>query len=127
MNFPLGRRPFRMANALVMPYVIAFNSTVCLDRYADIARAAGIEGKDDGTLVARFLEVLQNMRKDIGIPMSICAAAEQRNVLDSYHEETLIDNAMLDGCAQTNPRPYTAQDVKNLYQAAFHGTVPLLS
>ena len=70
----------------------------------------------------RLLAALQELRRAANIPMSICAAAERCGTQSMYDPDRLVQKAMLDGCAETNPREFTSDDVAALYRAAYQGT-----
>lgn len=120
------RIPHGMANALVMPYVIAFNSKSAAHRYADLAKMAGIAGQDDQEATRQLIAALQELRCAANIPMSISAASERCGTQLMYDPNHLTQRAMLDGCAETNPREFTSDDIVALYRAAYQGTDPLL-
>lgn len=120
------RIPHGMANALVMPYVIAFNSKSAAHRYADLAQMAGIAGQDDQEATRQLIAALQELRCAANIPMSISAASERCGTQLMYDPNHLAQRAMLDGCAETNPREFTSDDIVALYRAAYQGTDPLL-
>lgn len=120
------RVPHGMANALVMPYVVAFNCRGAANRYAGLARTIGITGSDERDMTMRLITALQKLRCEAGIPMSIREAAERCGTDTAFDLELLAQKAMLDGCAQTNPRDFTTEDLRQLYREAYQGSDPLL-
>ncbi|MCB9786323.1 MAG: iron-containing alcohol dehydrogenase [Deltaproteobacteria bacterium] len=99
-----------LANAVVLPYVVAFNREAAAERYALVERRLGLsEG---------LMEWLLALRRDIGIPHTLGEAGVSRALL-----EALSDQAIADGCHGSNPRPCSRDDLRNLYVAAFDGNL----
>lgn len=97
-----------LANAIVLPYVVAFNREAARDAYELVERRCGLNQSLEETLVS--------LRATTGIPHTLAAAGVDRGLL-----EALSDQAILDGCHASNPRPCTRDDLRALYIAAFDG------
>lgn len=122
-NIPHGR-----ANAILLPHVIAYNAEKpekfpsfpkanvfkAEQRYAEIAKFVGIEGKTDMELVANFIKAVKNLAKKINIPMSVkeCGIAEK-----DYRAKIkdLAYKAFEDQCTTANPRYPLVVDIEKIY------------
>jgi alcohol dehydrogenase class IV len=114
--------PHGRANAVVMPNVIAFNAEASAERYADVARALGVSGKDSGELVSGLIEKLFELMTQIDMPRSI---AELDIAADAWDEalEVAARNAFDDGCTGDNVRQPTYGDLKGIYMRSREGLV----
>lgn len=97
-----------LANAIVLPYVVAFNRDAAKDAYALVERRCGLSMSLVDTLIA--------LKERIGIPRTLTEAGVDPGLL-----EALSDQAVLDGCHESNPRPCSREDLRALYVAAFEG------
>jgi len=105
-----------IANAIMMPPLMKFNLEYAQKGYADIATALGVDTSSmsiDETASAAIGAVSQ-LSQDVGIPQSLSELGLQR---DSLHN--MAQNAMLDHCYKSNPRPCTEKDMLKLYEEAF--------
>ena len=98
-----------LANAIVLPYVVAFNQEAAATAYALVERRLGLP---DGGLHAWLLA----LRAETGIPHTLTEAGVARDLIDA-----LADQAIADGCHASNPRPCSRADLHALYAAAFDG------
>ncbi|SHF54807.1 Alcohol dehydrogenase, class IV [Desulforamulus putei DSM 12395] len=112
--------PHGRANAIMLPYVVQYNTPAVASRYADVARAIGYESKDayDGT--AKFLEAVRGLQKLLGIPASIKdTGVDEADFLAKV--DKLAENAMKDGSTPANPRIPTVEEIKNIFLCAYYG------
>jgi alcohol dehydrogenase class IV len=67
--------PHGLANALMLPHVLRFSAPEVHDRLALLARRAGLgaEGDDDETLSAAFIDGVEALCRDIGLPTTLDA------------------------------------------------------
>ena len=101
-----------LANAILLPYTMAFNRDAATDRLRDIAAAFGVNIhalSPEAGAQAAIDQVAQSCR-DIGIPSHL----REVNVTEEMIP-LLAKQAMADGCHRTNPRPCTEQDMIDLY------------
>jgi alcohol dehydrogenase class IV len=98
-----------LANAVNLPYGMAFNIAGFEDKFRRIARALDLK-EENGTAVVQYLSEL-NAR--INIP------AKLRDIgVRQEHIETLADLAIADFAHPNNPKPVSREDFKQLYQQA---------
>ena len=114
--------PHGRANAVVMANVIAYNAGACGERYAEVATALGLAGKDTGELVSGLIDRIFELMTQIGMPKSI---AELGISSSSWAEslEVIARNAFEDGCTGDNVRQPTCDDMKDIYVRSHEGLV----
>lgn len=99
-----------LANALMMPHALAFNSQVVPGRVADIAVALG--SKDHSAQGA--IDVVEELLSKLGLKARLTEVGVKESQIDD-----LVKNAMTDGCHTTNPRQCTDEDMRSLFKAAW--------
>ena len=98
-----------LANAINLPYGMAFNIEGSETKFRRIARTLDL-ADETGNGVVNYLHELN---ASIGIP------AQLREIgVKQEHLETLSDLAVADFAHPNNPKPVTRADFKNLYQQA---------
>ena len=112
--------PHGCCNAILLPYVIQFNKKVCLARYADLARAAGLPGRTDEQLVISYEKAIQAMNQELGIANSF---KEHGVPEDLYleHKDAIAHNAVLDACTPENPREVDDALMGRILECAYYG------
>ncbi|OHT15389.1 NADPH-dependent butanol dehydrogenase [Tritrichomonas foetus] len=112
------------ANAMYLPKVIKYNSknAEAAERYAEIARFIGLQGKTTAELVDAFIAELRNMNKQLNIPM--CIKDYENGLIDEKEfNDKLKDvakNAIGDACTGSNPRQPTQEEMEKLLLAVFY-------
>lgn len=119
MAHPLGAYydiPHGVANALLLPIVMEYNTKSSISKYAEIARAMGIYVNNLSLVEAAqaAVQAVKNLAIEVGIP-------EKLNLLNVKEEdlERLAQSAFEDVCTPGNPRDVTVQDILELYKKAF--------
>jgi alcohol dehydrogenase class IV len=74
----LYHTPHGLANAIMLPHVLKFSHPAIIDRLALLAVAAkvGTEGEDNATLAQKFLDAVDQLNLDLGIPTTLAALRE---------------------------------------------------
>ncbi len=98
-----------LANAICIPYGMAFNIPGQEDKFKQMALAMNLE-KTDGKDV---IESLQILNQKIGIPAHLSDAG-----VEDSHIKPLTELAVQDFCHPSNPIPVKAEDFNNLYKNA---------
>jgi alcohol dehydrogenase class IV len=119
LAYPLGS-DFGVAhgtsNAVLLEHVLEFNLPAATERYADIARAFGVEGGGAaGDVAQRGLQFLRDLNKRIGIPAHIAELGVPASAIDRMADSALTVQRLL----QQNPRVVTLQDARDIYRRAF--------
>lgn len=116
MAHPLGafyNVPHGVANAILLPQVMAWNADYTGEKYRHIARAMGVPEVEKLSLAqAREAAVaaVRQLCRDVGIPASL------RDVgLKPEDVPALAQAALEDVCTGGNPREATLEEIKGLY------------
>ncbi len=104
--------PHGVACSMMLPIVMEFNADTTGDKFANIAKAMGIEGVDDMSVEEYRKAAVDAVRKlsvDVGIP----------TVLEALKEEDLdflAESAAADACTPGNPKEASLEDYKTLFR-----------
>ena len=128
--------PHGIANALVIDDVIRFNSSEkptkmgtfpqydhpkTLHKYAEIADALGLGGKNDQEKMENLIKAIDELKEKIGIKKTIA----EYNVTEEAFLASLDDMSMKafdDQCTGANPRYPLVSELKQIYTNSFYGT-----
>lgn len=121
--FSTGHIPHGCANAMYLPHVIEYNANnkVALERYAQIAQALGIEGKDAHEQTQGLINRIHELNTLLGIPHSMQEFGVNE---DEFKEKlaTISHNAVLDACTGTNPNPIDDKHMEELFKCCYYNT-----
>ena len=109
-----------VCNAVLLPYVLAFNSRspVCRQRFVSIAGAMGLPANlGEAHAAEAVIQFVKQLSGSVGIPATLA----QLNKVDPADFGTLADLALRDTCMTTNQLTPTRQEVIAVYTAAFRG------
>ena len=113
--------PHGCCNAILLPFVIQYNSKACMDRYATIARTLGLVGTSDKQLVNSLVSAIKKLNKKLNIAQSY-----KDNGVDEKSFEKNVDsiaqNALKDPCTLSNPREIDFENMKKVLECAYYGT-----
>ncbi len=118
--------PHGRANAVLLPYVMAYNAgchdslTPIACRYAELAKVLSLSSS---SVRASCLNLIRSLRQYIlrlNIPDRICNLGISREEFDAVLDE-MVESALNDACTAGNPRIPTAEDVRELYITAYLG------
>ena len=92
-----------------------------LERYAEIARYLGIEGKDDKALFAGLLEKIAELKETVGCKKTIADyGISEEDFLATLDQ--MSEDAFDDQCTGANPRYPLISELKEIYKACYYGT-----
>lgn len=111
--------PHGLANSIILPYVVRFNSVAVGDLYAEIADELKISFANNRDAVAKLIESIYQLQEDTGLPHTIQEAGVDEQTFRADLDK-LAANAMNDICVPCNPRVPSIEDMKKLYLAAFN-------
>ncbi|MBQ8380000.1 MAG: bifunctional acetaldehyde-CoA/alcohol dehydrogenase [Clostridia bacterium] len=127
--------PHGVANALMIEEVIRFNSEEVptkmgtfpqydhphtLRRYAEVAEALGITGKDDTAKVEGLIKKINELKEQIGIKKTIKDyGIDEKDFLARLDDMT--EQAFDDQCTGANPRYPLMSEIKDMYLRAYYG------
>lgn len=118
LSYPLGGEfhiAHGVANALLMPHVLAFNIPAAPARYAEVAVALGVErGRDDLETAQRGLERIRELARRCGLPSRLGEFGIGESAIERMASAAMTVQRLL----ERNPRTVTEQDARDIYRAA---------
>ncbi len=119
MAHPLGAYfdvPHGVANALLLPTVMQYNMPSSVDKYADIAKAMGVDvsGMSKEAAAQAAVDAVKALAVKVGIPANLRALNVPADSL-----EALATSAFNDVCTPGNPREVALADVLELYKSVY--------
>lgn len=122
MSRPIGAHfhvAHGLSNAMLMPLVTQWSAPAALPRYADCARAMGLAGDHESNqgAVGRLIEGLQRINADLTVP----TPASYGIARDRWDEliPLMARQALASGSPANNPRVPEADEIEELYAAAW--------
>ena len=126
--------PHGRANAVLLPYVIKYNSQkptkfaafpkyeefIADKKYAKAARTLGIAGNTDEESIDNLIKAIKELMRDLNMPMSIKECGVPEDVFMANLDK-LAENAHDDQCTGANPRYPLIEEIKELYKMAYYG------
>ena len=122
------------ANAILLPYVIRYNSTkptkfvsfpkyeyfIADNKYANISRKMGWKAYGDEEGVNSLIEHVINLRNELEVPSSIkdCGIPEEEFMSKL---DLVAERAFEDQCTTTNPRLPLIEELKQILIDAYYG------
>ncbi|MFV0465561.1 MAG: 1-propanol dehydrogenase PduQ [Lachnospiraceae bacterium] len=114
------------ANALLLPYVIAYNAglydtlTEANARYAKVARLIWLDSTNERQSTINLIRATRNYIAKLNIPATIKAAGISRQDFELALPD-MVDSALSDPCTSTNPRKCTKEELRELFIRAYDG------
>ena len=120
MAHPLGAlydTPHGIANAVLLPYIMEYNSEVCKDKFKEIAKAMNlkVENLSEDEIVQEVINAIIDMNERLGIPNNLKALNVREKDID-----WLANAAYNDLCTGGNPRETSIEDIKELYTKIYN-------
>ncbi|TBL76503.1 iron-containing alcohol dehydrogenase [Paenibacillus thalictri] len=109
-----------VANAALLPYVLAFNLPACPELMKDIACALDVDtaGLPADAAAQAAVQAVLRLNGDLGIPRTI---RELGVSLDQLPK--MVEDAMRSGNVRVNPRLTRPEDIQSIIERAYHGIV----
>lgn len=127
--------PHGVANALMIEEVIRFNAASAptkmgsfsqydhphtLERYAEVADALGIPGKDESEKLEGLIKAINDLKEKVGIKKTIKEyGIDEKEFSEKLDEMT--EQAFDDQCTGANPRYPLMSEIKQMYLNAYSG------
>ena len=126
--------PHGLANAILLPYVIAYNAEkptkfsafpkykeyYADKRYARLAQRLGLPASTTEEGVASFIAAVRGLARKTERPMSIKeCGVDEKEFMDKL--EDLSYKAFEDQCTTTNPRYPLVTEIMEIYKRAYYG------
>lgn len=106
--------PHGVANAILLPTVMAYNAPSTGEKYREIARAMGVknvDGMNQDEYRKAAVEAVRQLAIDVGIPKDL------KDIVKEEDLDFLATSAYNDACKPGNPRDASIEDIKNLYKS----------
>ena len=107
--------PHGRLNAILLPAVIAVNAESAKEKYAAVARAAGLGSSSDTMAVRNLRNALIRLRRQLKLPQTLAQAGVDPRLLRQKKEQILAA-ALADPCCSTNPAPVTGQLLQSVLE-----------
>ena len=117
MAHPLGAlydTPHGVANAIILPTVMAYNAECTGDKYRYIAAAMGVQGTEhmsEGEYRQAAIDAVRQLAEDVGIPKDL------KGIVKPEDLDFLSESAYADACRPGNPRETSAAEIRALYES----------
>ena len=108
------------ANAIYLTYATQYNARTAPEKYAEIARYLGLEGKTDAELVTALVDCIKKLRSDLNMPSSLKEHGTDEAFFMSHIKE-IAKEAVGDPCTGSNPRPVSEEEMTGLFEAVYYG------
>ena len=108
------------ANAIYLTCATQYNARTAPEKYAEIARYLGLEGKTDAELVTALVDCIKKLRSDLNMPSSLKEHGTDEAFFMSHIKE-IAKKAVGDPCTGTNPRPVSEEEMTGLFEAVYYG------
>ena len=120
MAHPLGAfygTPHGVANAVLLPHIMAYNAEFTGDKYRDIAKAMGVAATENMTIEqARkaAVDAVKQLNADVGIPPTLKEIGVKLEDIPA-----LAQAAFDDVCTGGNPRDTNVKEIETLYHSIY--------
>lgn len=110
--------PHGVCNAILLPYVEAFNLMSNLNRFRDIAQAMGekVENISTDEAAIKAIKAISRLGRQVGIPKTLKELGVKPEDF-----EIMAEHAQQDVCHLTNPRKATKQQIVEIFRQAYEG------
>jgi len=119
LSYPLGGRfhiAHGVANSLLLPHVLRFNTPAAPERYAEVALARCVHPACSVAATAeRGVEFLAQLSSKCGVPQTLSKIKIPRAAIPSLAQSAMQVTRLL----KNNLRPVTEADAVAIYEAAF--------
>jgi len=105
--------PHGECNAQLLEHVAAFNYSSATDKYRDLEAAMSGKEIPENKGIEGLIQQLHSMTSQLGIEPGLSNMGVKEEEI-----KYLSENAFLDPCLATNPRPATIEDIERLYYGA---------
>ena len=120
--------PHGRANAILLPYVIEYNSKlptkfvafpnykffVADKKYAQIARVLGLKADTTEEAIKSLIEAIRDLMERLDMPMSIKECKIDKEIYMNSIEKLALE-AFDDQCTSSNPRLPLVSELKEIY------------
>lgn len=117
LSYPLGGKyhiPHGLSNAILLADVMQFNLPVCIEKFANVAQAMGldVQGCTQQQAAEKMIDELYALIRDLEIKCDLSAVGINEEILDELVDSAFKVRRLLDN----NPREMTKSDILAIYQ-----------
>jgi alcohol dehydrogenase class IV len=112
--------PHGRLNAVLLPAVVGANTPWATEKYATLARRAGLGGSSDTMATRNLKNALIRLRRELKLPQTLPEAGIDPRLLQEKMD-AIIAAALEDPCCRTNPRPVDGEVLRGVLQEVSHG------
>jgi hypothetical protein len=112
--------PHARAMTIILPYSVEYNAKAATQKYAEIAKAVGIEAKTDNEAVEKLVKALRQLQRELEEPGSLKEAGIPREEFEKKLDG-LASNAIKSVVLRGNPRPLNLEEARKLYTYIYNG------
>lgn len=105
--------PHGVANSVFLPFVMEFNLPAAKNRYAEIARIAGIQEKENGAAAQKLIRKIKDLSRSLSIPSFRDLGVEK----DKFAE--IAEKSFQNNSNPSNPREAGVADYMGILEKAF--------
>ncbi|MBN1223727.1 MAG: iron-containing alcohol dehydrogenase [Candidatus Aminicenantes bacterium] len=105
--------PHGVANSIFLPYVMEFNLSSSVERYAHIARISGLQEESDATASRKLIQKIKDLSRALGIP-SFKEIGIEEEAFPEIAQKSFANNSN-----PSNPREASAQDYLDILSRAY--------
>lgn len=105
--------PHGVANAILLPTVMEYNSDVTGEKYMHIATAMGVKNASSMSQAEyrkAAVDAVKKLSSDVGIP------ADLKEIVKEADLDALAESAFADACRPGNPKDTSPTEIKELYK-----------
>lgn len=102
--------------AILIPPVLEANLPAALETYAALARACGIDAAANRLAVRSLSQQIIRLRRNLRLPSNLSEAGIEHEAFKK-REEAILDAALADPCASTNPVPVTREWTRRILRS----------
>ncbi|OPA80554.1 lactaldehyde reductase [Paenibacillus selenitireducens] len=120
MAHPLGAfydTPHGVANAILLPHIMAYNADYTGEKFRDIARAMGVKDTESmsiGEARQAAIQAVAKLGQDVGIPTRLRDVSAREEDISA-----LAESAFADVCTGGNPRDTSVDEIASLYRSIY--------
>jgi alcohol dehydrogenase class IV len=115
LHVPHGR-----AMAIILPYSVEYNAKESMQKYAEIAKAVGIQAETDGKALEKFVEALRQLQRELEEPASLKEAGIPQEEFEKKLDD-LASKAIKSVVLRANPRPLSLEEARKLFTYIYQG------
>lgn len=107
--------PHGRLNAILLPQVMDYNANAARQRYAELARFAGLGGSADAIALRNLKNGILRLRRELELPETLAQAGIPPAQVRGNMAE-LVEGVLEDPCCKTNPMPAEAYVIRRILE-----------